>query len=136
MPREVCLDCTRKHLSQAHVLLNEFADDPIEFEEHFWYAMGHLAEASDECKGFKLSNLIRAHRRKMIDDPDYWIDFKPLIRLATRYAYLVNGETLPDDFEELYKASSKTVEEYLFECCLDDVKEELRPDKKSKKKKD
>lgn len=44
--RPNCMGCTRKHLSQAIVLMMEaFMGYPI----HRWIAMGHLAEAEAEC---------------------------------------------------------------------------------------
>jgi len=132
MSRTRCLDCTRKHLSQAYVLLNEYADDPVEFEEHFWYAMGHLAEAADECKGLVLSHLIRAHRRRMQDDDEYWIDFKPLLRLANRYAFDEIGvEYDRNEFDSLMEEVKKPVQDYLFDCCDQDV----TPSKKKTSKK-
>jgi len=131
-----CLDCVRKHFGQAYVLLNEYADDPEFFEEHFWYAMGHLGEASDESKGLALSTIIRAHRRRMEEDEEYWIDFKPLIRLATRYAYQEIGvETDPDEFKALLEEVQLPVKDFLFGCCDDIVISSLPPKTKTKKKK-
>lgn len=44
--RKLCLNCTLKHLSQAFVLLTETVKG---YPEHKWIALGHLAEAEDEC---------------------------------------------------------------------------------------
>lgn len=43
--RPVCLNCARKHLAQADILMMEAA---MGYPLHAWYAMGHMAEASDE----------------------------------------------------------------------------------------
>ena len=48
--RQGCIDCVRKHLSQAMILLREcnqgYGTDDF---EHKWLAVGHLAEAADEA---------------------------------------------------------------------------------------
>jgi glycosyltransferase involved in cell wall biosynthesis len=43
--RPSCRDCARKHLGQAVVLLSEAAQG---YPDHYWLALGHLAEAGDE----------------------------------------------------------------------------------------
>jgi len=44
--RETCLFCVSKHISQAIVLVSEAAKG---YPYHIWIAIGHLAEAEDEC---------------------------------------------------------------------------------------
>jgi hypothetical protein len=48
--RKGCIDCVRKHMSQAIILLREcnqgYGTDEF---EHKWLAVGHLAEAADEA---------------------------------------------------------------------------------------
>lgn len=44
--RPSCLKCVRKHLSQAHALLCEMKKG---YPEHYFFAIGHMAEAEDEC---------------------------------------------------------------------------------------
>lgn len=46
MCRKSCLDCVRKHLAQASVLLDEAH---LGYPHHRWLAAGHLAEAESEC---------------------------------------------------------------------------------------
>jgi hypothetical protein len=46
MARKSCLDCVRKHLAQACVLLDE---THLGYPHHRWLAAGHLAEAESEC---------------------------------------------------------------------------------------
>lgn len=43
--RASCLDCARKHLGQASVLMDEAL---LGYPEHKWLAVGHLAEAESE----------------------------------------------------------------------------------------
>ena len=58
MVRLSCLDCVRKHISQAIVLLCEVA-----YPLHQWLAIGHLAEAEAECGSYnELRDSIRATR--------------------------------------------------------------------------
>jgi hypothetical protein len=40
------MDCVRKHLAQAQVLLDEAH---LGYPHHRWLAVGHLAEAESEC---------------------------------------------------------------------------------------
>lgn len=44
-PRHSCIDCVRKHLAQACVLLDE---TELGYPHHRWLAVGHLAEAESE----------------------------------------------------------------------------------------
>ena len=118
--RPTCLDCTRKHLAQAHVLLDEFASDPEDFEVFFWFAMGHMAEAEAESRGDygDLSFIIRAHRSRMEQDDDFYTDFEPLLKLANRYAFLHNGDEIDvDELESLKETCSQPVAEYLCGNC-------------------
>ena len=43
--RETCSDCAKKHISQATILLSEAE---MGYPHHRAFALGHLAEASDE----------------------------------------------------------------------------------------
>lgn len=71
-PRPTCLDCCRKHIGKAIVKLNEsyVGDD---YRNHFWLAMGELAEAEEESvaqyPGF--SALIRETRLEMMENREY-----------------------------------------------------------------
>jgi len=47
-PRPSCVDCARKHVAQAIVLLGEAQ---LGYPDHKWLAVGHLAEASEEMLG-------------------------------------------------------------------------------------
>ena len=80
--RKSCLYCTRKHLGQAEVLLYEAFNS---YPEHFWLAIGHLAEAEAETqqKFLQFSRKIRLERCKLMDNFDYPINIIALICEAT-----------------------------------------------------
>lgn len=69
--RPSCLDCCRKHLGQAIVLLQE--SEFSEYAHHFWLGLGHLAEAESESlssyPGF--AKQLRDIRLAMMADRDY-----------------------------------------------------------------
>lgn len=44
--RDSCLDCARKHLAQAGILIMEELTG--DYPTHKWWAVGHMAEAADE----------------------------------------------------------------------------------------
>lgn len=68
--REPCADCTRKHVSQAIILINESHQG---YPAHRWLAIGHLAEASDESIGKwpSVARELREERLLLMDDPMY-----------------------------------------------------------------
>lgn len=79
--RESCLDCARKHIAQAIILLTE---SKLGHPEHKWLAVGHLAEAEAESvqKFPEFANKIRNFRLAIIDD-DYTLNLSSLILEAT-----------------------------------------------------
>lgn len=83
--RVSCLNCTRKHLSQAIVLLIEAK---LGYPEHLWLAIGHLAEAeSESVTEYKLlAEKIRLERTRLMDDENYVPELMPLIKIATDIA--------------------------------------------------
>lgn len=56
--RPECLDCVRKHLGQAIVLMNEAR---LGYPDHKWLAVGHMAEAEHEAP-LEFALLIREQR--------------------------------------------------------------------------
>lgn len=64
--RPSCIDCARKHVSQAEVLMSEALKG---YPEHAWLAIGHLAEAEDEMLAEYpgMVEIIRSHRLKYIE---------------------------------------------------------------------
>jgi hypothetical protein len=83
--RQTCLDCVRKHLGQAHVLLDE---SRLGYPEHFWLAIGHLAEAESESlkENPDIAYAIREARTALIDEPDYPFDVIDFIRKVSDVA--------------------------------------------------
>ena len=79
--RESCIDCVRKHIAQATVLLIE---SHMGYCIHKWLAIGHLAEAEAEAiLDFPdLANIIRDERKKYETDDEYKSDLVKLLRLA------------------------------------------------------
>jgi hypothetical protein len=76
--RESCRECACKHIAQARVLLLEKSKG---YPEHYWFAMGHLAEAEDELvEAFpEETALVRAERLKLQKNRDHAIPFADLI---------------------------------------------------------
>ena len=69
--RPSCLDCCRKHLGQAIVLLQE--SDIEEYQQHFWLGLGHLAEVESESMSSYpyFAKQIRDIRLAMMAKKDY-----------------------------------------------------------------
>ena len=63
--RPYCLECTIKHLGQAYV--NHHGEGHLGYPQHFLAVIGHLAEASEECRqaSKELADEIRDARRKL-----------------------------------------------------------------------
>lgn len=76
--RESCVLCAVKHMAQARVLLLEASKG---YEEHYFFALGHLAEAEDELIKHHpdLVSILRTHRKKLEDDSSYEYPFTALI---------------------------------------------------------
>ena len=99
--RKSCLDCARKHVAQAEILLQESV---LGYPEHFWLAIGHLAEAETELthQWLHLAIMIREHRLALIAGTEYVFPAIEVIReLSTvqgdRETFL--SETLGDGIE-------------------------------------
>lgn len=92
--RKTCLDCVRKHLGTAYVLLGEYADDPVKYLTHFWYAVGHLEEATRECWATypQAATAIRNVRLELMHNDDFWPDFDILIKLICKLADEENAQ--------------------------------------------
>jgi len=79
-PRPACLDCARKHVAQAVILLGESL---LGYPHHRWLVVGHLAEASEEVLAGHagLAAELREERLKIAMDAKYVPDlmrFYPL----------------------------------------------------------
>lgn len=94
--REKCWECTRKHIGQAAVLLDE-----VEYPHHKILAIGHLAEAESECPNEDLRKMIREYRK----DVDMGIigQIKTLLQTAY-YPYsivvYVDGELIHEEHHD------------------------------------
>lgn len=102
--RDSCLDCVRKHLSQALVLMQEALQG---YPEHRWAAIGHLGEASDEAiKEYpNLAHEIREHRLKYMDDPGYSV---PCLQLIAKASALIEANDFPSKFPSTVSPSNRT----------------------------
>lgn len=83
--RPSCLNCARKHLAQAEILLHESKQGYL---EHFWLCMGHMAEAADELlRDYPdLAADVRNERKLLEDDPDYQVPIMDLIERVSKVA--------------------------------------------------
>ena len=83
--RPSCLNCSRKHLAQAEILLHESKQG---YPEHFWLCMGHLAEAADELLTDypQLAEQVRNERKLLEEDDDYQIPIVDLIMAVSAVA--------------------------------------------------
>jgi hypothetical protein len=67
--RQECMDCVRKHIAQAIILLDEYI---LGYPHHRWLAVGHLAEAESEVMAYsvKLASEIRKERLKIMNNAE------------------------------------------------------------------
>ena len=74
--RQHCLQCFRKHLGNAAVLIEECMDG----YKYKHLAIGHLDQAAQEIREMypALATLVRAHRIKLQNDWTYSIPFEAL----------------------------------------------------------
>jgi len=77
-PRKPCAHCSKKHLSQAMVLLDESING---YPEHRWMAAGHIAEAESEIAGLysDVAEKLRGARKTMDEDRSYFPNLLPAI---------------------------------------------------------
>lgn len=75
--RQHCLQCFRKHLGNAAVLLEEVYDG---YSGYRHMVIGHLDQAAQEIREMypALATLVRAHRIKLQMDWTYQIPFEAL----------------------------------------------------------
>lgn len=88
--RPSCLDCARKHLAQALILIHE---TEMGYPIHKWIAIGHLAEASDELLYDypQMAHIIRAERLNYMENSNYKINILDLISQITSLEDLENS---------------------------------------------
>ena len=77
-----CMNCTKEHIAKAIGLLLEYMKDKIEYETHFWRAIGQLGLAEVECIHIDnvLSQQIREEKRKMLENRLYIPNLEILLK--------------------------------------------------------
>lgn len=78
--RQPCLQCFRKHLGNAAVLIEEVLDG-----YPYWHlVVGHLDQAAQEIRAYssELAHLVRAHRIMWQSDHAYDIPFEAFDRFV------------------------------------------------------
>ena len=75
--RQPCIQCFRKHIGNAAVLIEESHDG---YTNYLHMISGHLDQAAQEIRGYnkKLALVVRAHRIKWQEDSNYKIPFEAL----------------------------------------------------------
>lgn len=110
MYRDSCPRCAIKHLTEAWLLRGRLVqicrklaqghilrtESRLGYTEHYWLALGHLAEAEDELLAFDpdLAGQVREERKKWEECPTYWVEFTSLIDRV------VGSALLSPDFSE------------------------------------
>ena len=80
--RDACPDCTRKHLAQAMINLQESINGHPELR---WIAIGHIAEAETEIKDLypTVSYSLNIHWKRMMKDKNFIPDLQIIIASIT-----------------------------------------------------
>ena len=94
--RQPCLQCFRKHLGNAAVLIEEVLDG-----YPYWHlVVGHLDQAAQEIRAYshELAGVVRAHRIKWQQDHAYDIPFEALDLFVSDLELMTD---LPKDFPEI-----------------------------------
>jgi len=79
-PRPGCIQCVKKHIAQAIILLQESISG---YPDHRWLAVGHMAEAEAESPSLSLMLAIREERLKIMSDEEYIPELMPLLHENT-----------------------------------------------------
>lgn len=106
--RQHCLQCFRKHLGNAAVLLEEYYDG---YRNYAHAIVGHLDQAAQEIRGLypELATLVRAHRIRLQNDWNYSIPFEALDSFICVMEEIKSDEDdiestpMPEIPEECYK---------------------------------
>lgn len=97
--RQHCLQCFRKHLGNAAVLIEEVYDG----YPYKYMVIGHLDQAAQEIRELspKLATLVRAHRIKLQMDWRYSIPFEAINMYIDTIEALGGDEAKFDDIPEI-----------------------------------
>lgn len=98
--RQPCLQCFRKHLGNAAVILEEYHDG---YKNYAHMIVGHLDQAAQEIRGYseELALLVRAHRIKWQNDEYYPIPFEALDSFIGDLEAIVDVDDLKKAFPEI-----------------------------------
>lgn len=96
--RPSCLDCARKHVAQAEVLLHEFRAAQ-KYRIHIWYAVGHLAEAEAELmeRWPEHAYIIRQHRILLIAERTYKVPTHTILEELCNAEEAMQGDGMQED---------------------------------------
>ena len=77
--RDNCLNCARKHLAQALILIIEAR---LGYPDHQWLAIGHICEAESELyvQWLGIALELREHRKAYEEDGGYDVPIMDFIR--------------------------------------------------------
>lgn len=89
-PRPACIDCCRKHVAQAIVLLGESL---MGYPDHRWLAVGHLAEAAEEIIAIDghLASELRTERLACMSNKEYTPDLTKFFGDLNELEHIQNG---------------------------------------------
>ena len=112
--RPSCLNCCRKHLAQAEVLMLEVYKGYV---AHSWLAIGHLAEAEDEMLEDypHITDKIREERLKYIESLNNYFD--------------------EEYMNKIYKIDTLSLLEEVTDIMIHEVKDEINKSKRATKSK-
>ena len=106
--RQPCLQCFRKHIGNAAVLIEEYLDG---YHDYAHMIVGHLDQAAQEIRGYsrELALVVRAHRIKWQQDHDYPIPFEALDRAVGDLELIgdLTPENMPQLSEDCYEGLDK-----------------------------
>lgn len=107
--RQPCLQCFRKHIGNASVLIEEVLDG----YPYKHLVVGHLDQAAQEIRKYsrELAHVVRAHRIKWQQDEKYDIPFEALdtyVDILERTTFDgLDDENVPSIPEECYYGLDK-----------------------------
>jgi len=97
--RQHCLQCFRKHLGNAAVLIEECLDG----YKYKHLVVGNLDQAAQEIREMypSLATLVRAHRIKLQNDWKYSIPFEALDSFIEILEAFGGDDIMPDEIPEI-----------------------------------
>ena len=104
--RQPCLQCFRKHIGNAAVLIEEYHDG---YTNYLHMISGHLDQAAQEIRGYNktLALVVRAHRIKWQENPEYRIPFEALDQFSQDMEAMIEKGDELEIPEECYEGLDK-----------------------------